>query len=111
MSVERHLQSMVTLQLAYGISTPVFARKSHRYLSLSRHQTLFCDLYHTSRCTHCNYRYSVEQSVTLAVVASKNRLRIRFASVNLGLVELRKRVKAQSGGKHSILLSSASSAD
>jgi hypothetical protein len=99
---------MVILRLAYGISAPVSVRKCHRYRLLSRRQTLFHDWDRTVQCSHRTYRYSVKQSVTLAVVASKNSLWIPFASVNLGVVELRTRVKAHSGGKYHMLPSSAS---
>jgi hypothetical protein len=92
---------MVISPVGYGISTLAFARKCHRYRFLSRHQT----------CADWSYRDSVEQSVTLAVVASKKGLRIRFASVNLSVTELLTRVNAQPGGKRAISLSSASSAD
>jgi len=78
---------------------------------LSIHQTLFPDWDHTSQYANRNYRYSVEQSVTLAVVASKSRIWIRFASVNLSVAELRTRLKPHSCGKYPVSLSPVSSAD
>jgi hypothetical protein len=95
---------MVISPVGYGISTLVFARKCRRYQFLSRHQTLCLDLDPT-QCADCSYRRSVEQSVTLAVVANKKGLKIRFASVKLSVAELLTLIKARAGSENVIFLS------
>jgi hypothetical protein len=58
--------------------------------------------------THRNYRYSVEQSVTLAIITTQTGVSTRFASVDLTVAELLELMKAGTEGKSATLLSSAS---
>jgi hypothetical protein len=58
--------------------------------------------------THCNYRHSVEQSVTLAIITTEKGVSTRFASVELTVAELLELMKAGTEGKSATPLSSAS---
>jgi hypothetical protein len=58
---------------------------------------------------HHKFRYTAEQSVTLAVVACERGIRICFASVEVGVAELLARLKGQAEGKNPVLPASASS--